>query len=93
MKKVRECGGRVIDTEKWDMCCTHVVAREDLTCLRGKDLMLIHGMVDKKVLLKNTLLLSKILAQQNILFDQQVILTQQAVAELVTSSVLKMGFE
>ena len=30
IKKVRECGARFVDTDKWDMSCTHVVAGDNM---------------------------------------------------------------
>ena len=49
-----------------------LVGREDLASLRSKEIMLIHGMLDRQVLVENTMMLTKKLVQENILFQQQV---------------------
>ena len=51
---------------------TRLVERSDLTSLRNKQVRMVHGMTDKKVLLENTMMLSKRMVEQNIIFEQQV---------------------
>ena len=51
---------------------TTLVGRKDLTCLKSKHVMMVHGVADKKVLVENTMMMSKRMVDQNILFDQQV---------------------
>ena len=50
---------------------TSLVERSDLTSLRNKQVKMVHGMTDKKVLLENTMMLSKRMVEENILFEQQ----------------------
>ena len=53
---------------------TSLVGGEDLTCLRNKQVKMVHGVADRRVLLENTMMLSKRMVEQNILFEQQVYL-------------------
>ena len=49
-----------------------VLHRTDLEGLASKELLLIHGSDDRKVLLQHSLLFSQKLVEQNIIFQQQV---------------------
>ena len=49
-----------------------LLQRNDLQALNNKDLLVIHGSEDRKVLLQNSLALSQNLVDQNIIFQQQV---------------------
>ena len=51
---------------------TSLMEKRDLTNLRNKQVMLVHGMADRTVLLENTMMLSKRMVDENILFEQQV---------------------
>lgn len=51
---------------------TSLVTRADLSGLRAKSLMLVHGMRDARVSLENTVALSERLVQHNIMFKQKV---------------------
>ena len=48
------------------------MTRTDLSGLRDKRLMLVHGMRDVRVSIENTMALSEKLVQQNIMFQQKV---------------------
>ena len=45
---------------------------KDMLGLASKELLLIHGSEDRRVLLENSLLFSQKLVEQNIIFQQQV---------------------
>ena len=49
-----------------------LLKRTDLQALNSKDLMVVHGSEDRRVLLQNSLALSHNLVEQNIIFQQQV---------------------
>ena len=51
---------------------TSLVDRSDLTNLNDKQMMLVHGMADRRILLQNTMMLSKRMVEENMLFEQQV---------------------
>ena len=69
--------------------------RSDLTNLRNKKVMLFHGMADRRVLLENTIMLSKRMVEENLLFEQQVpLLLVNALAKhssLYSSSMQMLG--
>ena len=78
-----KCGVVVAPVTDWRLTSPYISERlklpverlnlmeRNLTSLRGKQLLLIHGMRDRNILLENSLSLSEKLTQQGILFSQQ----------------------
>ena len=62
-----------------------VLHRTDLEGLASKELLLIHGSDDRKVLLQHSLLFSQKLVEQNIIFQQQVRLVSKQRGFLVSN--------
>ena len=77
------CGVVVAPVTDWRLTSPYISERlklpverlnlmeRNLTSLSGKQLLLVHGMRDRNILLANSLLLSEKLAQQGIIFSQQ----------------------
>ena len=65
----------------------NIVTRPDLIGLKNKNLLLLHGAEDRKVLLQNTMTLSERLVDNSIMFQQKVTNIHQYTTKLIEFSV------